>query len=712
MISFFNVGDCVDEFTGRKKFLRIVHQYFIDQGNKFTTQVIAADGGLGKTQFILQYVYEYKQEYGSLINPRVYWIPAETESTMNMAMKELALKLSINVEGRTDKAILKDVHKVMELGLERTLLIFDNVESSKIIKSFLPPVTTSHHVLITTRNKSDWPAEYKLQILEPFDNDDAMEYLHSRLDNASDTEKTQLSNLFNNIPLLLSQAVAFIKQAHVSVNAYIKYYEKETIRRKQNDAVLYTTTFTSSTCNARLLKLHIHTSLDSLLEIPSKINKYESVNSFLTMILDSLPDIYSKAITLMRYFGYLNAEKIPVNIFLQLFTSETDLLKHISLIGEYKLITLHIDDNTQEKFISIHRLVQEVMRNKTKEMSMEIEVIAKLCSLISPQYDGYDTDALMKKTEPLLSHILSVISHYESYAASNNNTSIETQKDIEHAVAMLYLYCGKYYIEVSKYDEAMNVLTEQKDILNKYDNNNSDYATCLHNIARVYYDKEDYDKALPVYEESLRIRKQVFGDNHSDVAQSLNNIAGIYYSKRGYEKALPMYEESLRINKQVFGDNHSSVAYSLNNIASVYCTKGEYDKALSISEDSLRVRKYLYGDGHSDVADSLHNTAIVYKAKREYDRALSMYEESLGIYKQVYGDNHSSVATSLSKIASLYKAKGEYDKALPMYEESLRVNKQVFGDNHSSVNVLVKKISDMKAVLSKKSGKTNKYCCC
>ena len=59
------------------------------------------------------------------------------------------------------------------------------------------------------------------------------------------------------------------------------------------------------------------------------------------------------------------------------------------------------------------------------------------------------------------------------------------------------------------------------------------------------------EQALPLFEESLKIRKEVLGTQHPDYATSLNNLAGLYKAMGKPEQALPLYEESLKIMKKV-----------------------------------------------------------------------------------------------------------------------------------------------------------------
>ena len=47
------------------------------------------------------------------------------------------------------------------------------------------------------------------------------------------------------------------------------------------------------------------------------------------------------------------------------------------------------------------------------------------------------------------------------------------------------------------------------------------------------------------------MRKDVLGEDHPDVAQSLNNLAALANDRKEYEKAIPLYEKALKIRKQV-----------------------------------------------------------------------------------------------------------------------------------------------------------------
>ena len=61
-----------------------------------------------------------------------------------------------------------------------------------------------------------------------------------------------------------------------------------------------------------------------------------------------------------------------------------------------------------------------------------------------------------------------------------------------------------------------------------------------------------------MYEECLAKKKRVLGEDHPSTLSSLNNLAALFDDKGEYDRALPMYEECLAKYKRVLGDDHPS----------------------------------------------------------------------------------------------------------------------------------------------------------
>jgi CHAT domain-containing protein/Tfp pilus assembly protein PilF len=160
---------------------------------------------------------------------------------------------------------------------------------------------------------------------------------------------------------------------------------------------------------------------------------------------------------------------------------------------------------------------------------------------------------------------------------------------------------------------------------------------------------------------------------NSEYASSLNNMAGLYYDLGDYDRAEPMFQEALDIRRRTFGTNNLYYAISLNNLAALYQSRGEYSLAEPLYREGAEIRKKILGDKHVSYADSLNNLASLNSAMGNYADAESLYLNALNVHKQILGPMHPKCATDLNNIAVMYRTKGEFGKAQPYYRRSLEI---------------------------------------
>lgn len=66
------------------------------------------------------------------------------------------------------------------------------------------------------------------------------------------------------------------------------------------------------------------------------------------------------------------------------------------------------------------------------------------------------------------------------------------------------------------------------------------------------------------------MRERVLGADHPDCAQSLNNLAALYHEKKQYDKAEELYERALDIRRRALAPDHPSLAYTVKHLAILY----------------------------------------------------------------------------------------------------------------------------------------------
>jgi tetratricopeptide (TPR) repeat protein len=197
-----------------------------------------------------------------------------------------------------------------------------------------------------------------------------------------------------------------------------------------------------------------------------------------------------------------------------------------------------------------------------------------------------------------------------------------------------------------------------------------DTAQSYNNIGLVYYNQEDYAKALEYYQEALDIQEKVLGKEHPHTATSYNNIGVVYANQEDYVKALEYFQKSLVVREKVLGKEHPDTAQSYNNIGLVYDHQGNYARALEYFQKSLVILEKVLGENHPDTAASYNNIGAVYDDQGDYAKTLVWYEKSLAIREKVLGKDHPDTATTYKNIALFYSHQDNYSEAINYYRKA------------------------------------------
>ena len=118
-------------------------------------------------------------------------------------------------------------------------------------------------------------------------------------------------------------------------------------------------------------------------------------------------------------------------------------------------------------------------------------------------------------------------------------------------------------------------------------NDTKTIATCYNNLGMVYYDMNQYDKAIECYKKSFDYDNKI--NNLKGMSSSYNNLANIYSDKKDYRKALENYENSRKIDLQI--NNTTGIVTSLINIGSVYIDLKDYKNAIEHLNEAIKIAK-------------------------------------------------------------------------------------------------------------------------
>jgi tetratricopeptide (TPR) repeat protein/transcriptional regulator with XRE-family HTH domain len=642
-------------FTGREDLLQQVRGTL----QECRRVALSGLGGVGKTQVALEYAYRHSDAYD-----QVFWIRAETESTITGGFVEMAELLEFPEHATTEKQRVVAAVKGWLETHDSWLLVADNIEEPHLLRPFLPRVVNGH-LLVTSRAQILSPLGITNPLpIQEFSPNEALQFLLTRTgrEGADRSERGAAQTLAQEVgylPLALEQAAAYIHENASRFAGYLKSY-----------------------CTRRLELLARGAPADD----PAK-----SVTTTWRIAFDRIEATPASA-DLLRASAFLRPNRIPLELVLegaaelgpaiaQALPDADDDLALDELLAPLTRYSLILREPESETY-SLHRLVQEVTRDNI-DLQMRRTWAERVVAAVNRAFPEVEY-AAWNRCERLLAHAQAAAELVETYDLTSE------------VAARLLQEAARYLHERARYAEAerlcQRALAIREQLLGP---EHPDFALSLNYLGNLYRQTCRYAEAEPAYRRSLTIRKRVLGPDHRDVAQSMNNLAALYWDQGRYAEAEPLLNEALATAERVLGPRHRHVAYIINNLAGLYTTLGRYTEVERLHIRSLEIREHVLGPRHPDVAASLNNLAELYGAQGRYPEAESLHKRALSIREQALGSKHPEVATSMINLGELHHKQGCYNDAEPLYLRALAIFEHALGPDHPHVALCLNELAEL-----------------
>lgn len=200
-------------------------------------------------------------------------------------------------------------------------------------------------------------------------------------------------------------------------------------------------------------------------------------------------------------------------------------------------------------------------------------------------------------------------------------------------------------------------------------------------IGRLYTQLGDYERAQPLLEEALAIRRRLHGEVHADVATSLENLA-LVTVKRDVTRAVELGRQALALRRRLSGDEDPKALAALYQLSNALHQAGEDSRAGALFEEWMSIIAHQPREITPARADQLTDAAALLEIRGEVDRAEAMFREALAIRRELYGERHHLVARSLGSLGSLFHRDGRPEEAEPLLREAVELLRATYPDGH------------------------------
>ncbi len=176
----------------------------------------------------------------------------------------------------------------------------------------------------------------------------------------------------------------------------------------------------------------------------------------------------------------------------------------------------------------------------------------------------------------------------------------------------------------------------------------NDFAEPHYNLASVYLDKEQYDKAREQYLAAL--------NNNSDYFAALLGLGSVFKKTARYEQALERYRQSIESARRSTGAEDYPLARL--NMGETFGLMEKYPEAIEQFETALRFAP--------DMFLAHYNLGLAYARDGKFEKAESSYKKAL--------KSNPKFVQARFNLGKLYQGRRNWERSIQVYEDLLTHN--------------------------------------
>ncbi|KAL2064598.1 hypothetical protein VTL71DRAFT_3735 [Oculimacula yallundae] len=620
------------DFFGRNAELEKINSYLDPRNNTaLRTYTIFGRRGVGKTAIALEYAHLNLGKFDA-----IFWVNCETLGALRSSFAAIATALNLP---NADRAGCHEenqlaVHNWLKVTTQHWLLIFDNAESSDILKGFWPSGANGA-ILITSRQYYNFAndAQRHGETVKPFNDKQSWE-LFMRFLGPSWQEKDKNGHMKGT--------------EEKAARAMLKKFGGLALAIQQAAQLVTHEVIGGATISSTLELLK-----ESERSLPLRPSK---PRSDIEHALDSLWDmsfshLSRNARSLLSVLSLLSPDGVALDLFLPTNQKALDGKLHFckqsrnsatnnsdaalsSVISEPLLLRDAIEELQNMKLIKyerrilrVHRVVQDAM-NYYSSQEMQAYFDSAACVVLEAFPKQLNRDIMSKQwitCESYIAHGISLSSQFDSHHHLDNNLALKgTSVFVE-----LMINCAEYLCEICDYQTCLKTVKIGRKSCE--DTESLQYAALCNIAGRASYELNNLEECRINFETFLRVQEKLLPEEHLERSSSLHQMGVLESASEDFDKALGYFARAAAIRIKT-GDKASNLlASTYLRMSRVYYNQKDYKTALSILEKS-EVLYLRVADAEAPFLAHIHYAyGNIHYAEKDWSLARKSYNKCLGI---------------------------------------------------------------------------------
>jgi eukaryotic-like serine/threonine-protein kinase len=279
--------------------------------------------------------------------------------------------------------------------------------------------------------------------------------------------------------------------------------------------------------------------------------------------------------------------------------------------------------------------------------------------------------------------------------ASRIETDLAAQPDVQ---AEMMTLLGRIYRELSLFERAQPLLDKSLALRRATAGRDTvEVAATLSELGQLSLEAGHPDTAERLQREALTLRRRLLPRDHPDVGNAMRELAEVLNFEGKYDEAEALQRDALALHQRAFGAEHAEVANDLEGLQTILRNRGQTEPAIAASRQVLAMRLKLLGTDHLETVTAMNNLANLLREKWALAEAEQLYRQVLAFDLRRLGQVHSNTATVTNNLAGVLRDRGQYDESERLYRSALDLDRQLFGDEHYYVATVLTNLASVLA---------------
>jgi tetratricopeptide (TPR) repeat protein len=223
------------------------------------------------------------------------------------------------------------------------------------------------------------------------------------------------------------------------------------------------------------------------------------------------------------------------------------------------------------------------------------------------------------------------------------------------------------------YEESLRIWRE------RFGEDDANVGATLNALGLLHLTKGAHRSAEQAFRESIRISRARTGE--TVVLSETLALLGTTLSNQGqFDEAIEMLKESVRIRRAVAPSQRLQIALTVNSLANLMVIAGKHDEMPQALEDTVAAWRDAVPPDSSLLGRTLTEVGIYYLENMEIERAEKLLREALDIFHKSSDPSIPHHNLALGRLARILEQRGRFEEIIPFAQRGLDVAARVGGE--------------------------------